>query len=269
MSTTTATAQVFDFKGTQVRTAQNDKGEPMFIAKDVCEVLGISDHRQAVDALDDDEKGTGYNVPTPSGPQNMTAVTESGLYTLIFKSRKAEAKSFRKWITAEVIPAIRKTGSYTAQAGRRAIAPAMSDKTRAILAIARDLPRIFPGVRRDILAVQTLRAIEENGELKTDALRLALPAPKDEEIEKLNATQVGALCGLSAREANKRLCAISFQKPVARGGYEVVGEGLNHGAMYPFERNGHTGHQPLWKASVAEFLRSGIPSGAKLAMTSA
>lgn len=257
-NTTTAAAQVFDFKGTQVRTAQNDKGEPMFIAKDVCEVLGISDHRQAVDALDDDEKGTGYNVPTPSGPQNMIAVTESGLYTLIFKSRKAEAKAFRKWITAEVIPAIRKTGSYSAPSARRAIAPAVINNTRAILAIARDLPRIFPGVRRDILAAQTLRAIEDNGDLNTEALRLALPVPKDEEIEQLNATQVGKLCGLTAREVNERLISLGYQRKQPKGGYEVTGAGYVYGSMFPFVRNGHSGLEARWKASVANVLQDRI-----------
>lgn len=267
MSTTSTAPALFNFNGRELRQTVREDGEPMFVAKDAMEILGLSNVTEALRGLDEDERGS-VILNTSGGRQEFTTITESGLYALVLKSRRPEAEAFRRWLRKEVIPAIRKTGSYTAPAGRRAIAPAMSDKTRAILSIARDLPRIFPGVRRDILAVQTLRAIEENGELKTDALRLALPAPKDEEIEKLNATQVGALSGLSSREVNKRLVTIGFQMPVARGGYEVVGDGLKHGAMYPFERNGHTGHQPLWKSSVAEFLRSGIPSGAKLAMTS-
>lgn len=85
--------------------------EPWFVAKDVCAALGIVNHLDAISRLDDDEKG-GSVVATPSGEQTMKVVNESGLYNLIFQSRKAEAKLFRKWVTSEVLPSIRRTGSY-------------------------------------------------------------------------------------------------------------------------------------------------------------
>lgn len=88
--------------------------EPWFCGKDVCEVLSISNHNDALSRLDDDER-RGSVLPTPSGSQSMTLVNESGLYHLIFQSRKPEAKSFRKWVTSEVLPSIRKTGGYTMQ----------------------------------------------------------------------------------------------------------------------------------------------------------
>lgn len=87
------------------------KGEPWFSAKDVCEILSISNSRDAVSRLDDDER-RGSVVPTPSGTQLSNFVNESGLYNLIFQSRKEEAKAFRKWVTSEVLPAIRKYGKY-------------------------------------------------------------------------------------------------------------------------------------------------------------
>ena len=87
-------------------------GEPWFVAKDVCQALGVEKYRDAVNRLDDDEKGCPVVVDTPGGLQSMTAVNESGLYNLIFQSRKAEAKAFRKWVTGEVLPTIRKTGRY-------------------------------------------------------------------------------------------------------------------------------------------------------------
>ncbi|MBQ6378906.1 MAG: Bro-N domain-containing protein, partial [Prevotella sp.] len=86
-------------------------GEPWFVAKDVCDALGIENNRNATARLEDDEKGTSI-VRTPSGEQTMTTVNESGLYNLIFQSRKPEAKNFRKWVTSEVLPSIRKTGRY-------------------------------------------------------------------------------------------------------------------------------------------------------------
>lgn len=88
------------------------KGEPWFCAKDVCEVLTIKNHRDAITALDEDEKGVG-KIYTLGGNQELTLVNESGLYTLIMRSNKPEARKFRKWVTGEVLPAIRKYGFYT------------------------------------------------------------------------------------------------------------------------------------------------------------
>lgn len=87
------------------------KGEPWFVAKDVCEILGLAFGRSSVNLLDDDEKGV-HTMDTPGGKQEMTTINESGLYSLIFQSRKLEAKLFRKWVTSEVLPSIRKHGYY-------------------------------------------------------------------------------------------------------------------------------------------------------------
>ena len=84
---------------------------PWWIAKDVCDILEISKHRDALARLDADERGS-VVVDTPGGSQTMGAVNESGLYHLIFQSRKAEANAFRKWVTADVLPQIRRTGRY-------------------------------------------------------------------------------------------------------------------------------------------------------------
>lgn len=94
--------------------AQVINGEPWFVAKDVCQALLLKNPRQAISALDEDEKGV-ISMDTLGGRQKMNAVTESGLYELISQSRKPEAKPFRKWVTKEVLPALRKTGIYAAQ----------------------------------------------------------------------------------------------------------------------------------------------------------
>ena len=94
----------------EIRNVMVD-GEPYFVAKDVCEVLGLSKYRDAFSRLDEDERAS-IKVDTLGGPQDMVAVNESGLYTLIFQSRKPEAKAFRKWVTKEVLPNIRKHGFY-------------------------------------------------------------------------------------------------------------------------------------------------------------
>ena len=86
-------------------------GEPWFVAKDVCECLELTNTSQTLSYLDDDEKGITTN-DTPGGQQEMSIVSEAGLYSLILRSRKPEAKAFKRWITHEVLPAIRKHGGY-------------------------------------------------------------------------------------------------------------------------------------------------------------
>lgn len=87
------------------------KGEPWFVAKDVCDVLGLKNSRDTMSGLDEDEKGVAIS-DTPGGKQSLAIVNESGLYSLIMKSRKPEAKAFKKWVTSEVLPSIRKYGYY-------------------------------------------------------------------------------------------------------------------------------------------------------------
>ena len=101
----------FSFNQVNVRTIIGENGEPWFVAADVCKVLEIRNSRDAISRLDDDEKDV-VSTDTLGGKQEMTIINESGLYSLILTSRKPEAKTFKKWVTSEVLPSIRKTGSY-------------------------------------------------------------------------------------------------------------------------------------------------------------
>lgn len=107
-----ANIQVFEYQNNKVRTVDMD-GEAWFVLKDVCAVLGINNNRMAADRLDDDEKGVSL-IDTLGGKQEMVIVNESGLYHVILRSDKPEAAPFRRWVTNDVLPAIRKTGSYNA-----------------------------------------------------------------------------------------------------------------------------------------------------------
>ncbi|WP_117168845.1 phage antirepressor KilAC domain-containing protein [Paraliobacillus sediminis] len=98
------------FDGRELRIIEKDN-ESWFVAKDACQILGLSDVSKAVLRIDDDEKGTN-SIPTLGGIQKLLTVNEYGLYSLILTSRKPEAKQFKRWITHDVIPSIRKTGSY-------------------------------------------------------------------------------------------------------------------------------------------------------------
>jgi len=114
-------AKVFTFNASNqnIRVQMKD-GEPWFVAKDVCDALTIGNSRDAVNRLDDDEKAMSV-LPTQFGDKEMNLVSESGLYNLIFQSRKAEAKAFRKWVTSEVLPSLRKTGRYELKPQKRGV----------------------------------------------------------------------------------------------------------------------------------------------------
>ena len=99
----------FNFGEQQVRVISDDQGQPWFVAADVCAVLEIKNPSDAIKRLDDDERAR-FNLAL-QGDTNL--INESGLYSLILRSRKASARTFRKWVTSEVLPAIRRTGAYT------------------------------------------------------------------------------------------------------------------------------------------------------------
>ena len=94
-----------------VRAVCGEDGEPMFVAKDVCAALEVKNSRDALARLDDDEKGV-VLTDTPGGEQQMQAVNEAGLYVLVLSSRKPEARAFKRWVTHEVLPALRRDGGY-------------------------------------------------------------------------------------------------------------------------------------------------------------
>lgn len=107
--------QRFDFKGESLRALTNMAGEPWFVAKDACNILGI-DTNHLREALDDDEITNLRNSEVWNQPGRAPLIiSEPGLYKLIMRSRKPEAKEFQRWVTHEVLPSIRKHGAYMTQ----------------------------------------------------------------------------------------------------------------------------------------------------------
>ena len=104
--------KIFNYSDKQIRTFIKDS-EPWFVAKDVCDILEISNGRDAISRLDDDEKCAVGITDAIGREQRTTVITESGVYALVFTSRKPEAESFKRWIRKEVLPSIRKTGGYS------------------------------------------------------------------------------------------------------------------------------------------------------------
>lgn len=112
--------RIFDYHyhGNTVRTVERD-GEPWFVLKDVCNVLGLGSAHKVADRLDEDERNQIPLTDSLGREQETTIINESGLYNVILRSDKPEAKPFRKWVTSEVLPTIRKTGGY----GQKTLSP--------------------------------------------------------------------------------------------------------------------------------------------------
>lgn len=104
--------QVLQFTGAESVRVVDIDGRPWFIAADVCSILGLGNPRSSVALLDEDEKGV-HSMDTLGGEQTVSVVNEPGLYSLIFRSRKPEAKVFKRWIAWEVLPAIHRYGFYS------------------------------------------------------------------------------------------------------------------------------------------------------------
>ena len=179
----------------QVRTVTKD-GEPWFVAADVCRALEVDP--TATRRLDDDEKNTLRLTQGTSGNPNVTIVNEPGLYSLVLGSRKPEAKNFKRWITHEVIPSIRKTGSYSIQepetpAQLRAKAMMINAKTRLFNAAMKAVDRFqMSPVALEALGIPM---IEEFTGVKTGY------RPRIETT--YSATELGAEFGVSANKIGR------------------------------------------------------------------
>jgi len=159
--------QIFAFDDQMVRTVERD-GEYWFVAKDVALAL---DYRNAPDMtrnLDEDEKGTQI-VRTLGGEQELTIINESGLYSAILSSRKEEAKRFKRWITHEVLPALRKTGEYS-MGNRPAAQPNLVSLQQQSLRLIKELKQENNKVLRRLLYAQLEDVCSKMG-LETPALR--------------------------------------------------------------------------------------------------
>lgn len=242
----------FDFESHNVRIVVGHNGEPMFVAADVCAALTIDNHRNVIARLDDDEKGV-QSMDTPGGRQELAVINESGLYSLILTSRKPEAKRFKRWVTHDVLPSIRKTGSYAAPGLVAALPTPAQDRVCAILLIGDAIAKV-PGVKPGIAMAATLTCISDNTGLKVEQFRRALPVA-NEPICSLNPTQIGELVGVSARSVNSRLQNLGFQFKNDRDEWELTESGKKWAEALPYSRNGHSGYQILWNPVVADEIR--------------
>ena len=188
-STVSNSMKLFEDKGFKIRVIMR-LGDPWFVAKDACDCLAIADASQACQNLDDDEKKVVTRefdslLFRESKAQAMTLISESGLYTLVMRSNKPEAKVFRKWVTSEVLPSIRKTGGY----GIRTVDDMINDPDTAIRLLTQlKILRL----QNDQLAMERDEAIRTKAMIgsRREATAMNTASQKSKECEKLR-EQIG------------------------------------------------------------------------------
>ena len=242
----------FQFESHALRVQVDEVGQPWFNASDACAALELGNPRQALDSHVDSEDVQKLDTLTPGGRQRQNHVNESGLYALILGSTKDAAKRFKRWVTSEVLPAIRKTGVYSATPVAALPAPTQ-DRVSSLLLIGDAVAKV-PGVKAGIAMAATLTCIQENTGLVIETLRRALPAANEPTCSH-NATQLGKLVGSSAKSINQRLALLGFQVRNERDEWELTDAGKTWAEAMPFSRNGHSGYQILWNPAVVEQLK--------------
>lgn len=236
----------------EIRTA-GTPDNPKFCLADVCRSLEL-DASQVMKRLDGGVVSIHPISDSLGRMQNANFVNEDGLYDVILDSRKPSAKKFRKWITSEVLPSIRKTGEYKIAdvpvAPYKRITPA-----DIILDIgtARDAIQNVFAVKDGIALAQATDIIGEFYGHNLSALKKLIP-PADHKTGFLNATMIGAkLGGVSAQDVNRMLANFGLQYK-DESGWRLTALGKRYAEEYPYTRNGHSGYQIKWSESVVSIL---------------
>ena len=244
----------FQFEAQAVRVRVDDRGQPWFNASDVCEALELGNPSQAIKShVDADDLQKMEAIDALGRPQRANHVNESGLYALILGSTKETAKRFKRWVTHDVLPAIRQTGAYAVPGVPTGIPLPTQDRVSALLLIGAAVAKV-PGVQSGIAMAATLTCIQENTGLSTEVLRRALPAT-EAPLCALNATQLGQLLGRSAKATNQWLAERGLQVRNSRDEWELTAAGEAWAEALPYSRNGHSGYQILWNPAVAAQLQ--------------
>jgi prophage antirepressor-like protein len=173
-----------------IRTKSNKQGEPMFCAKDVCEALKHTNSRKAVvDLVDKDDVTRSYIIDSLGRKQRAIFINESGLYALILSSKLESAKRFKRWVTGEVLPAIRKQGGY--------LIAKKGESEKEVMKRAMEIAKTTLAKRDEQIAKLKPRAEYADSVLDS--------------INCVTTTQLAKEMGMSAQELNRRLCEMRIQ----------------------------------------------------------
>lgn len=222
----------FKFDTHQISVITDENGEPWFVAKEVSEVLGYSDAFEMTKKLDDDEKQN--RQIAGFGPRGITLINEGGLYACILTSQKEQAKPFRRWVAHEVLPSIRKTGSYSTPASK----PAIPTEAFKLIPLAVRAARML-GLDKNAAAISANQAVAKL--TGTNVLHLLgqdhLEAENQESLF-FTPTELGKQIGVSGRAFNMLLAEAGLQAKkgehwaplaTAEGFCRIMDTGKRHG----------------------------------------
>lgn len=226
--------EIFDYRGQNIRTDSKDDAV-WFVAADVCRVLDLGNTAMAVERLDADEKGIS-SIDTPGGNQQMAVVNEAGLYALILTSRKPQAKEFKRWVTHEVLPSIRKRGLY-------AVDEVLENPDLLISALV-ELKKERAEKKR--LELENAVKAQQIAELQPKAsyYDVVLACP-----DLVTITQIAKDFGMSAKKLNQILKEkkVQFKQGKTWFLYQKYAEqGYTQSKTYLYDDDNHTAMHTLW-----------------------
>ncbi len=188
----------FNYGAKEIGVTKDENGSPWWFVKDVCNVLGLSNPTEAIKGLDEDEKNTLRISEGIAGNPNINIINEPGLYSLIIRSNKPEAKRFKRWITHEVLPQIRKTGSYIP--ANQVTMNFLQTEAES----AKQLAKTF-GFDGNQALLSANKALKELYDVDCLELMGTVHLIADDNEIHLTATEIGKELGLSAIKANRFL----------------------------------------------------------------
>jgi prophage antirepressor-like protein/predicted transcriptional regulator len=271
---TTQALTTFSFESNQIRVV-NINIEPWFVAVDVCRALGIANPSDALKRLDDDETQVidSSTLDSNEGIQinnlnmQLSIINESGLYSLVLGSRKPEAKRFKKWVTSEVLPSIRKTGQYKAPG--RTKQPSRLTTINQAIRVAHSATRLFKAWGYDeencVIGANNLIRKETDGEIDIkDLAELKLIAKVQEQT--LTPTDIANRTGMNVRLVNVVLCDLELQNAHkdlhGHRYYELTDKGKQYGE-YEITGKKHSNGTPIrqvkWFTSVINLVKDYVP----------
>ena len=226
--------------------------ETWFVGKDVSQALG---YQNTVDALikhvDEEDKriiqrsqNATLEIDIPN--RGLTLINESGLYSLILSSKLPTAKQFKRWVTNEVLPSIRKHGYYI-----NTNRPTPYQQVKELTELGKFLTAEF-GVAKGIALAASTQLIENHYGSNLDVIKKLIP-PAEHEIGMLTPTLIGKELGIPARQVNKLLIEKGLQIKEGKE-YRLTDEGKKYAEAMPFTNNGHSGYQIKWLPQICTIL---------------
>ena len=250
----------------EIRTVEINN-EPWFVGKDVAIALGYADPNKAIaNHVDEEDKKLNDKSSSSFGQRGTHIINESGLYSLIMSSKLEKAKQFKRWVTSEVLPSIRKTGSYTAPQVQPNNMDLSAMELEATGKYADILVKRF-NLTKEHAMLYAMKFGKEEGKYKAitnneiEGLKKLLPPITDANTAKFNATNLGKELQnrfncqkpISAIKVNDALCTLGYQTKI-QGKWELTDSGKEYANSFAYEQNGHTSFQILWKSDVLDIL---------------